>query len=117
VQHARREVLSLASRPLNAVARRLYGVDNQDGDGRHVLMEINETRASTCGVEDAVLGDELYTRVMRCSRPASMPASNSSPPTDGRPGEAAAPPGGPPGGGPRREAARPVSNAYGVEIE
>jgi glutathione synthase/RimK-type ligase-like ATP-grasp enzyme len=65
VQHAPREVLSLALKTANAVGDGFYGVDIKTVNGRHVLMEINDNPSVDRGVEDAVLGDELYERVMR----------------------------------------------------
>jgi glutathione synthase/RimK-type ligase-like ATP-grasp enzyme len=65
VQHAPREVLSLALKTANAVGDGFYGVDIKTVNGRHVLMEINDNPSVDRGVEDAVLGDELYERVMK----------------------------------------------------
>ncbi|HLF10128.1 MAG TPA: RimK family protein [Gammaproteobacteria bacterium] len=68
VQHAPREVLSLALKTANAVGDGFYGVDIKTVSGRHVLMEINDNPNVDRGVEDAVLGDELYARVMKVFR-------------------------------------------------
>jgi glutathione synthase/RimK-type ligase-like ATP-grasp enzyme len=65
VQHAPREVLQLALRTANAVGDGFYGVDIKTVNGQHVLMEINDNPSVDRGVEDAVLGDELYERVMK----------------------------------------------------
>jgi glutathione synthase/RimK-type ligase-like ATP-grasp enzyme len=65
VQHAPREVLNLALRTANAVGDGFYGVDIKTVNGRQVLMEINDNPSVDRGVEDAVLGDELYERVMK----------------------------------------------------
>jgi glutathione synthase/RimK-type ligase-like ATP-grasp enzyme len=65
VQHAPREVLKLALRTANAIGDGLYGVDIKTVNGRHVLMEINDNPNIDHGVEDAVLGDELYDRIMK----------------------------------------------------
>src|SRR5690606_8049107 len=65
VQHAPREVLDLALRTANAIGDGLYGVDIKTVNGRHVLMEINDNPNIDHGVEDAVLGDELYDRIIK----------------------------------------------------
>ena len=65
VQHAPREVLQLALKTANAVGDGFYGVDIKTVNGRQVLMEINDNPSVDRGVEDAVLGDELYERVMK----------------------------------------------------
>jgi len=65
VQHAPREVLRLALDTANAVGDGLYGVDIKTVNGRHVLMEINDNPNVDRGVEDLVLGDELYDRIMK----------------------------------------------------
>jgi glutathione synthase/RimK-type ligase-like ATP-grasp enzyme len=65
VQHAPRAVLQLALQTANAVGDGFYGVDIKTVNGRQVLMEINDNPSVDRGVEDAVLGDELYERVMK----------------------------------------------------
>ncbi len=65
VRHAPREVLNLALRTANAIGDGFYGVDIKTVNGRHVLMEVNDNPNVDRGVEDAMLGDELYTRVMK----------------------------------------------------
>jgi glutathione synthase/RimK-type ligase-like ATP-grasp enzyme len=40
-------------------------VDIKTVNGRHVLMEINDNPNVDRGVEDAVLGDEIYERIMQ----------------------------------------------------
>jgi glutathione synthase/RimK-type ligase-like ATP-grasp enzyme len=65
VQHAPREVIQLALRTANAIGDGFYGVDIKTVNGRHVLMEINDNPNVDRGIEDAVLGDELYERVMK----------------------------------------------------
>ena len=65
VQHAPREVLRLALQTANAIGDGFYGVDIKTVDGRHVLMEINDNPNVDRGVEDEILGDELYERIMK----------------------------------------------------
>jgi glutathione synthase/RimK-type ligase-like ATP-grasp enzyme len=65
VQHAPREVLQLALKTANAIGDGFYGVDIKTVNGRHVLMEINDNPNVDRGVEDAILGDTLYERIMK----------------------------------------------------
>jgi glutathione synthase/RimK-type ligase-like ATP-grasp enzyme len=68
VQDAPREVLELALRTANAIGEGFYGVDIKTVGGRHVLMEVNDNPNVDRGVEDAILGDELYDRIMKVMR-------------------------------------------------
>jgi glutathione synthase/RimK-type ligase-like ATP-grasp enzyme len=65
VQHAPREVIQLALKTANAIGDGLYGVDIKTVGGRHLLMEINDNPNIDRGVEDLVLGAELYDRIMK----------------------------------------------------
>jgi len=68
VQHAPREVLQLALKAANAIGDGLYGVDIKTVEGRHMLVEVNDNPNVDHGVEDAILGDELYRRIMKAFR-------------------------------------------------
>jgi glutathione synthase/RimK-type ligase-like ATP-grasp enzyme len=65
VQHAPRDVIQLALKTANAIGDGLYGVDIKTVGGRHVLMEVNDNPNIDRGVEDAILGDALYERIMK----------------------------------------------------
>ena len=65
VEHAPSEVVELALKTANAIGDGLYGVDIKTVDGRAVLIEVNDNPNLDHGVEDAVLGDELYDRIMK----------------------------------------------------
>jgi glutathione synthase/RimK-type ligase-like ATP-grasp enzyme len=65
VQHAPREVIQLALKTANAIGDGLYGVDIKTVGGQHLLMEINDNPNVDRGVEDLVLGAELYDRIMK----------------------------------------------------
>jgi glutathione synthase/RimK-type ligase-like ATP-grasp enzyme len=52
----------------NAIGDGLYGVDIKSVNGKSVLIEVNDNPNLDRGVEDLVLGDELYERVMRVFR-------------------------------------------------
>lgn len=49
----------------NAIGDGFYGVDIKTVNGRQVLMEINDNPNVDRGVEDAILGDALYDRIMK----------------------------------------------------
>ena len=44
---------------------RLYGVDVKEVRGRALVVEVNDNPNIDAGIEDAVLQDELYLRIMR----------------------------------------------------
>ena len=55
----------LAERAASLVGNGLYGVDIKEARGRFYVMEINDNPNLDAGVEDGVLGDDLYRAVMR----------------------------------------------------
>ncbi len=58
-------VIEAATRSASLYGDGLYGVDlKQDSSGIYVI-EVNDNPSLDGGVEDAVLGDELYLRIMR----------------------------------------------------
>lgn len=59
------EVLKTAIRVANLIGDGLYGVDLKEIDGRAHVIEINDNPNLDNNIEDQVLGDELYLRVMR----------------------------------------------------
>ncbi|MGD8494591.1 MAG: RimK family protein [Gemmatimonadales bacterium] len=58
-------IVPLAVRAARLIGDGLYGVDLKLIDGRPTVIEINDNPNIDAGVEDQVLGDELYLRVMR----------------------------------------------------
>jgi glutathione synthase/RimK-type ligase-like ATP-grasp enzyme len=58
------EVTDIALRAANAVGSGLYGVDVKQTGERCYVIEVNDNPSLDGGVEDAVLGDELYDRLM-----------------------------------------------------
>jgi glutathione synthase/RimK-type ligase-like ATP-grasp enzyme len=68
VEEAPRDVIELALKAANAIGDGLYGVDIKTVNGRSVLIEVNDNPNVDRGVEDAVIGDALYERVMRVFR-------------------------------------------------
>jgi glutathione synthase/RimK-type ligase-like ATP-grasp enzyme len=65
VRQAPRDVLRLALKTACAIGDGFYGVDIKTVNGRQVLMEINDNPNVDRGVEDAILGDALYARIMK----------------------------------------------------
>lgn len=58
-------VLRYALRAANAVGNGLYGVDAKLYAQRVLIMEVNDNPNLDAGIEDAVLKDEFYNRIMR----------------------------------------------------
>jgi glutathione synthase/RimK-type ligase-like ATP-grasp enzyme len=56
--------LELAVRAANLIGDGLYGVDLKLAEGRSVVIEVNDNPNIETGVEDLILKDELYRRVM-----------------------------------------------------
>ncbi|MES1950137.1 RimK domain-containing protein [Salinisphaera sp. S4-8] len=64
VEDAPAEVIETAVRAANLIGDGLYGVDlKQTADGIRVI-EVNDNPSLDAGIEDAVLGDALYDRIM-----------------------------------------------------
>jgi glutathione synthase/RimK-type ligase-like ATP-grasp enzyme len=64
IEDTPRDVVDLALRAANAIGDGLYGVDIKTVNGQPVLIEVNDNPNVDHGVEDQVLGDALYERVM-----------------------------------------------------
>ncbi len=65
VADAPRGVVDLAVRSCAAIGNGLYGVDIKESDGAFYVMEVNDNPSLDAGVEDEVLGEELYAAIMR----------------------------------------------------
>ena len=48
----------------NLIGNGFYGVDVKESDGRFTVIEVNDNPNVDVGVEDALLKDELYRRIM-----------------------------------------------------
>jgi glutathione synthase/RimK-type ligase-like ATP-grasp enzyme len=59
------QVLKLALKATQPIGNGLYGVDIKQTPERTVVIEVNDNPSIDSGVEDAVLGDELYLAIMR----------------------------------------------------
>ena len=64
VDQAPREVTELGCRAASLIGDGLYGVDIKQTNGGLVVIEINDNPNLDIGVEDAVLKDELYRRLL-----------------------------------------------------
>ncbi|MBU1371042.1 MAG: RimK family protein [Bacteroidetes bacterium] len=60
-----RHVLRNALDAANSIGKGLYGVDVKAFDEKSVIIEVNDNPSLDHGVEDAILGDELYRLILR----------------------------------------------------
>lgn len=60
-----KKALQLATKAANLIGKGLYGVDMKEVGGQFYIIEVNDNPNIDAGVEDALLGDELYLAVMR----------------------------------------------------
>lgn len=60
-----KRAVDMAVRSAKAVGDGLYGVDIKQRGDQFLAIEINDNPNIDAGIEDAVLGDELYDRIMR----------------------------------------------------
>jgi glutathione synthase/RimK-type ligase-like ATP-grasp enzyme len=58
-------VVDLAVRAAQPMGNGLYGVDMKESGSDLLVMEVNDNPSIEAGIEDAVLKQELYLRVMR----------------------------------------------------
>jgi glutathione synthase/RimK-type ligase-like ATP-grasp enzyme len=65
VEQAPTKVVRTALMAANHIGKGLYGVDLKEVGGKVYMIEVNDNPNIDAGFEDAVLGDELYLRVMR----------------------------------------------------
>ncbi|MBK7948385.1 MAG: RimK family protein [Deltaproteobacteria bacterium] len=62
------KLLDVAVRAARLIGDGLYGVDLKEIDGEFLVIEINDNPNIEVGYEDAVLGDEVYRRIMQWFR-------------------------------------------------
>lgn len=58
-------VKSTALKAANLIGSGLYGVDIKEKNGQAYIIEVNDNPSIDAGFEDALLGDELYDRIMQ----------------------------------------------------
>lgn len=64
IRNVPEDVLSTALKAANMIGNGLYGVDLKQIKDRVVVMEVNDNPSIDHGVEDEVIGDTLYKRIM-----------------------------------------------------
>lgn len=60
-----KHVIRNAVKAASLIGKGLYGVDLKELEGRSVVIEVNDNPSIDQGVEDAILGDELYRLILR----------------------------------------------------
>ncbi|MBI1425077.1 MAG: ATP-grasp domain-containing protein [Gammaproteobacteria bacterium] len=58
------KIINIALKAASAIGDGLYGVDLKQNDKGIYVMEVNDNPNIDAGVEDTILGDELYTRIL-----------------------------------------------------
>jgi glutathione synthase/RimK-type ligase-like ATP-grasp enzyme len=64
VSMAPKKVVRTALRAANLIGNGLYGVDIKEKDGECYVIEVNDNQSIDSGVEDMVLQDDLYLKIM-----------------------------------------------------
>jgi glutathione synthase/RimK-type ligase-like ATP-grasp enzyme len=64
VDWAPRKAVQTALKAANLIGNGLYGVDVKESNGKFYVIEVNDNPNIDAGVEDQVLKDELYLRIM-----------------------------------------------------
>ncbi|MBI4844284.1 MAG: RimK family protein [Nitrospirae bacterium] len=65
VEHAPTDLIRVALRAANLIGDGFYGVDIKQDGAKFYIIEVNDNPNIDFGVEDAVLREELYLRIMR----------------------------------------------------
>lgn len=65
VELAPRKAIKLATKAANLIGNGLYGVDVKQSGGEFYVIEVNDNPNIDHGVEDAILRDELYDRIIQ----------------------------------------------------
>ena len=64
IKLAPRKCVALAEKAASLIGNGLYGVDLKESEGQFFVIEINDNPNLDSGVEDRVLREELYRRIM-----------------------------------------------------
>ncbi len=64
VETAPRKAVAVAVKAAGLIGNGLYGVDVKELDGKFYVIEVNDNPNLNAGVEDAVLREDLYRRIM-----------------------------------------------------
>ncbi|MGC1442063.1 MAG: RimK family protein [Burkholderiaceae bacterium] len=65
IADAPQSVVSMAVKAANLMGEGLFGVDMKVVNGKAVVIEVNDNPSIDTGVEDGVLGDQLYLKIMQ----------------------------------------------------
>lgn len=65
VEVAPRRVVSVALKAANLIGNGLYGVDVKQSGNQFYVIEVNDNPTIDSGLEDSILRDELYRRIMQ----------------------------------------------------
>jgi len=58
-------IVETAEKATRLIGTGLYGVDIKEYDGKAMIIEVNDNPSLDYGIEDQVLGDELYARIIQ----------------------------------------------------
>ncbi|WP_442506981.1 RimK family protein [Novipirellula sp. SH528] len=64
IELAPRRAVSIAVKAANIIGDGLYGVDVKESDGKFYIIEVNDNPNLDSGVEDAIMREDLYRRIM-----------------------------------------------------
>ncbi|MCA9184087.1 MAG: RimK family protein [Planctomycetales bacterium] len=64
IEMAPRKAVQAALKAANLIGDGFYGVDVKQSDGGFYVIEVNDNPNADAGVEDAILRDDLYLRIM-----------------------------------------------------
>ena len=64
VETAPRKAVAIALKAANLIGNGFYGVDVKESDGQFFIVEVNDNPNLDAGIEDAVMREELYRRIM-----------------------------------------------------
>ena len=65
IETAPRKAVAVALKAANLIGDGLYGVDVKEVNGDFYVIEVNDNPNLDAGIEDGILREELYLRVMR----------------------------------------------------
>jgi len=65
IELAPRKAVKLALKAANLIGDGLYGVNVKQSEGNFYIIEVNDNPNIDHGVEDVILREELYERVMQ----------------------------------------------------
>ena len=64
ISKAPRKVIKTAVKAADLIGNGLYGVDIKELNGQCYVIEVNDNPSIDAGIEDSILGDEIYLKIM-----------------------------------------------------